>query len=201
MDKLRLIFTIFIQLYLKLELIYGLFPFKLPLLLFTSWMSFFKPKYCANVLTVTLAMVFTLWLYCKFSFSDAPEREANMNDINTHWQSLDRRYPSLPSLASSATVPCILATNCWFKILTANTSFWSCDVPSSHPRLKRTFSSWFLKALWRKVHESSISLVFPKVYICPTLPLRNSHNKGAFAFDFPLEYQSDLHYINANQEV
>ena len=59
-NKLRLIFTIFIELYLKLKLIYGLFPFKLPLLLFTSWMSFFKAKYCANVLTVTLAMVFTL---------------------------------------------------------------------------------------------------------------------------------------------
>ena len=74
-------------------------------------------------------MVFTLWLYCKFSFSDAPEREANMNDINTHWQSLDRRYPSLPSLASSAPVPCILATNCWSKKLTANTSFDLVMVP------------------------------------------------------------------------
>ena len=121
MDKFRLIFTIFIDLYLKLELIYGLFPLKLLLLLFTSGMIFLKSQCCANGLTVTLAPMVWCSLYdciANFPSSDAPEREANMNDMNTHWQSLDRRYPFLPSLASSArificvvAVPCILSTN------------------------------------------------------------------------------------------
>lgn len=26
-----------------------------------------------------------------FRFTEAPQNETNMNDINTHWQSLDRR--------------------------------------------------------------------------------------------------------------